>query len=157
MTISKIARRSVFVLLALLAACAAPPPFGVAGGSIPPVPPGAARIFFYRWLEPYETLQPTTAFLNGRAVGVASQGAVFYRDVVPGPTTIAVDSRGVFINQFKTVAIRPGDVVYARIESLDAWGACDQTRTGCWPTFVVAIVQPAKALAEIRDLPLVPG
>ncbi len=112
-------RGPMLVLLLGLAGCApAGPPFASVAATLPPVPAGTARIFFYRWLEPYETLTPTTAFLNGAPVGVTEPGAVLYRDVSGGQYTIAVKSEGVFPDQFKTVTVKPGDTVYVRAASL---------------------------------------
>src|SRR6202041_1953290 len=107
-----------------VAGCVAPGPrFANVAATIPPVPPGAARIFFYRLLEPYETLAYTTAYLNGNPVGTAEPGAVLYRDVAPGQYLISVKSEGLYKDQFKSVVLRPGDVAYAQIESLRNWSA----------------------------------
>ena len=150
--------RLAFVLLLLVGGCAAPePPFASLAATIPPPAPGQARIFFYRWLEPYETLTPTTAYLNDAAVGVTETGAVLYRDVAPGRYLVAVDSEGVYTNQFKTVILRPGDIAYIRVESLRSWSNCRTRTTGCWDTFVVNVINPAVALDEMRDLRLIHG
>jgi hypothetical protein len=150
--------RRILIVLLLLAGCAAPEPsFVQVAPTIPPVPAGAARIYFYRWLEPYETLSLTTAFLNGQPVGVTEPGAVLYRDVAPGEYTIAVQSEGIYGGQFKTVLLRPGETAYARVESLRSWSSCRLRETGCWDTFVVVLVNPALAYAEMRDLRFIRG
>jgi hypothetical protein len=151
------------VLLALGACAPAGPPF--ASVALPPVPNGMARIYFYRWLEPYETVAPTTAYLNGQEVGVTETGSVLYRDVQPGQYLISVFSEGVFPNQFKTVVVRPGEQVYARIESLKSWWPCGSggggiaggSTSGCADTFVVQIMDPAVARYEMRTLRLIAG
>jgi hypothetical protein len=157
-------KRVFFVILLAIAGCApAGPPFASVAATLPPLAPGMARIFFYRWYEPYETLVPTTAFLNGRAVGITESGAVLYRDVAPGQYIVAVQSQGIYPNQFKTVVLRPGDVAYARIESLRSWSACGGGGAGgggggaCWDTFVVNLMDPIAAQAEMRDLRFIPG
>lgn len=154
------------ILLALLgvAGCApAGPPF--ASVAIAPVPPGMARVYLYRWLEPYESVAETTAYFNGQPVGITETGSVLYRDVAPGQYTITVDSWGSYPNQFKTVTMRAGKSAYARIESLKSWAPCGSGEgaaggggsEGCWDTFVVQIVDPAVARDEIRDLRFVSG
>jgi len=158
-------RGLVLLLLFATASCAPPgPPFASVAATIPPLQPGMARIFFYRWLEPYETLSVATAFLNNQPVGLTEPGSVLYRDVVPGQYLISVQSEGRYPNQFKTVVLQPGDVTYARIESLRTWMPCgggggvagggDQ---GCWDTFVVVIMDPAVALSEMGDLWFIRG
>lgn len=155
-----------FLALALLAlaGCApAGPPFASAGATLPPVPQGEARIYFYRWLEPYETVAPSTVMLNGAPVGVSETGAILYRDVAPGQYTISVESRGVYPNQFKTVTLAAGQTTYVRIESFRAWcndsggGLNGGTSGGCYDTFVVQVIDPAVALGEMRDLRLIRG
>jgi hypothetical protein len=151
--------RAVFVLLLLLAGCAAPGPrFGTVAAGIPPVPPGQVRIFLYRWLEPYETVAPTAASLNGVTVGYIEPGAVVYRDVPPGTYTIAVKSEGIYPDQFKSVALRPGEIAFARVESIRSWQTCGFDHAqGCGDTFVVNVVDPAVAHAEMQNLRLTPG
>jgi hypothetical protein len=160
-------RGAFLVLLLGIAGCApAGPPFASVAGTLPPVPAGAARVFLYRWLEPYESLTPTTAFLNGGPIGVTETGAVLYRDVAPGRYTIAVQSEGIFPNQFKTVTLKAGDTVYVRIDSLRNWAPCGSggggesgggASSGCADTFVVQIMDPAVASYEMRDLRLIRG
>ena len=157
--------RGVLLLILLAASSCAPPgpPFASVAGTIPPPPPGTARIFFYRWLEPYETLSPTTAFLNNQPVGVTEPGSVLYRDVAPGQYLISVQSEGQYPNQFKTVVLQPGDVTYVRIESLRSWMPCSGGGwaggggEGCWDTFVVVIIDPAIALSEMASLRFIRG
>ena len=161
-----ILRAALLLLLLGIVGCAPPgPPFASVASTIPPAPNGMARIFFYRWLEPYETLAPTTASLNGKPIAVTETGAVLYRDVAPGQYTISIQSQGVYPNQFKTITLQPGDVAYARIESLRSWSPCGGGSEsgggggdeGCWDTFVVQIMDPAVAQYEMRDLRFIRG
>lgn len=148
-------------LALLLGGCAvAPggPRFAQVAPTLPPVPADAARFFFYRLLEPYETLAWTPVYLNGQEVGVSQPGTVLSRDVAaPGTYTIAVRSEGVYPNQFKTVAVRPGDVVYARIESLRNWYEGGAEREWHYDTFVVEIVDPPTAAREMAGLRFIAG
>jgi hypothetical protein len=157
----------VLVLLAF-GGCEPPgPPFATAAATIPPPAQGMARIFFYRWLEPYETTAPTTVSLNGKPAGLSELGTVLYRDVAPGQYTISVQSDEPYPFQFKTVVLEPGEVAFARIESLQSWSSCgggggggDGTGgsvTGCRTTFVVVMMDPRVAQYEMRDLRFIRG
>jgi hypothetical protein len=160
-------RAAVLPVLLALSACAPPgAPFGTVAGTIPPTATGTARIFFYRWLEPYETTAPAIAYLNGKEVGVTETGAVFYRDVAAGQYTVEIQSDEPFPNQFKTVVLRPGDVAYARIESLKSWSSCGGgggdaggagSVNGCRDTFVVQMMDPRLAQGEMLELRFIKG
>jgi hypothetical protein len=159
------ALKSAFALVLLaLAGCApAAPPFASVARGIAPLPAGETRLYFYRWLEPYETNAPTQVSLNGQPVGVSEDGAVLYRDVAPGQYTITVKSWGVYPNQFKTVVLQPGETTYVRIESLRSWcndsggGDNSGSASGCYDTFVVEIIDPVAARAEMADLRFIRG
>jgi hypothetical protein len=154
----------LFVLIAV-GCTPAGPPFASVAATLSPVPPGSARIYFYRYLEPYETIAETEAYLNGNPVGVTETGTVFYRDVTPGKYTISVRSDGVFPDQSKTVILKPGDVSYARVESIKSWVPCGGggggrsggATEGCEDTFVVVMIDPTIAQADMRDLRYIPG
>jgi hypothetical protein len=151
-------RRIVLLLVLTLTACAAPgPPYASVEGTLRPVPPGAARIFFYRNLEPYETTAQTTLYLNNQPVAESQTGSVLYRNVEPGQYVIRARSYSRFPNDTKTVALRPGQVIYVRIDSLKSWTTCAYADSGCFETFVVNLVDPRAAEYEMRDLRMIPG
>ena len=140
-----------------LAGCAAQGP-AFAADTLPPIPPGQARIFFYRWLEPYEALSMSKVYLNGKPVGVSQVGAVLYRDVAPGQYYISVDSQGTYPDQFKTVTIGAGQTFYVRIESISSFKSpCGYLGNCEVDTFVVSIVDPTTASREMGTLKLIPG
>lgn len=148
-------RRSLILLFILaLAACAqAGPRFAAVVDSLPAIPAGEARIYFYRILEPYEGNIPTTAFLNGMAVGVTQVGAVLYRDVAPGTYEIRVASDATLPNQFKTAGIAAGETLYVRVDSLESKGCLGRGPSACFiTTFAVSLVAPEAALHEMQDL-----
>ncbi len=147
---------ALLVPVVALAGCAAPPPYGMVAATLPPVPAGAARIYVYRQNEPYETHDFATVLLNGVRAGSVGNGALFYRDVAPGPYAVTIIGTEPFPNQFKTVVLRAGETGYARIESLSAWTTCT-TISDCYPTFVVRLVDPATALSEMQRLALSAG
>ena len=155
----RMAIRTFLLLAALtLAGCAQPgPPFASLAASLPPVPAGEARIFFYRWLEPYESTAATAVLLNGNRVAVTETGSVLYRDLAPGQYTISIPNSGRYPYQFKTVVLAPGEVMYARIESRRDWAVCNIYSDACQDTFVVNLVAPSLGLSEMRGLRLIGG
>jgi hypothetical protein len=150
---------ALLVTLSLaLAGCSGGPSgplFPQVASTLPPIGADRARIYFYRDYEPYESLALTDVYLNGATVGVSRGGAVFYRDVAPGTYEISVYSIGVVQNANKHVALKPGDTVYAKVESLHAWfgGGGGGEGGGYDPdTFVVMIVDPAQAQRELATM-----
>jgi len=156
----EIMRRSLALLFILvLAACAETGPrFATVASSLPPIQAGAARIYFYRVLEPYEGDVPTVAFLNGMAVGVTQAGGVLYRDVAPGGYEIKVASDGGFPNQFKSARLEAGETLYVRVESLESWACRGRPPSACNATvFAVSLVPPEIARQEMQDLEFLRG
>jgi len=153
----RIARRLLVVLGLALAGCIAQNPtlpvFAIAERSLPPPAPGMARLFFYRLLEPSEPTLGTTVMLNEKPVGFSRNGTVLYRDVPAGTYFVSVVSRGPYPNQFKTVQVAAGQTWYFRIETLTSW-SCTGKSSCRGDTFVVAIVDPAQARAEMASLGL---
>jgi hypothetical protein len=151
-------RRLALLLALVLTACAPPgPPFASVAATLPPVPPGAARIYFYRLLEPYETLAQSTVYLNDRPVATSEIGAAFYRDVAPGQYVIRVRSFMRYPNDTATVVPAPGQVLFARIDSHKGWTTCGYNESGCFEAFAVVIVDPRLAQDEMHDLRFIPG
>lgn len=152
----RIARRLLVVLALALAGCIAQNPtlpiFATAERTLPPPAPGTARLFFYRLLEPYEHTLGITVLLNEKPAGFAHNGTVLYRDVPAGSYFVSVASYNPYPNQFKTVQVAAGQIWYFRIESFSGWSCL---KSGCrGDTFVVAIIPPAQARAEIAPLGL---
>ncbi|MBU6507199.1 MAG: hypothetical protein KGQ82_06840 [Alphaproteobacteria bacterium] len=156
----RITRRLLLVLALALAGCIAQNPtlpvFATAEHGLLPPAPGMARLFFYRLLEPSEPALGTTVMLNEKPVGFSRNGTVLYRDVPAGSYFVSVVSRGPYPYQFKTVQVAAGQTWYFRIESLASW-SCSGKPTCRGDTFVVAIVDPAQARAEIAPLGLLGG
>lgn len=147
-----------FLVLFALAGCAQPPDFGAAASGLPPVPAGMARMFFYRLREPYESTSFSTVYLNHQPVGNSQDGAVFYRDEPPGQYLVSVFSPGLYPDQFKTVTVTAGEVVYVRIASLQTFGDCSGKGISCdRDTFVVNTIEPKRADREMADLWLIRG
>ena len=98
----------------LLAACAAMPA-PAAAVAAPPVAPQLARVWFYRDLNPNDSLATPYVRIDGAAAGVSQPGAASYRDVAPGRHQISVESYVDDGNQTKIVDLAPGAQVYAKV------------------------------------------
>jgi hypothetical protein len=133
-----------------LCACAGlprEPAFADAG--LPPVPADTARIFFYRFSQPYESLALSPIYLNRREATVSVPGEVSKLDVPPADYEIYVYSRNDYLNPYKHVALQSGDTIYVRVDAIRNWaGDCFAE----WPTFVANIVPPEQARAEMAGL-----
>lgn len=137
-------------LLLMLGACAGPPRGpAFASVALPPVPAGKARIFFYRFYEPYESLALSPIYLNRREAAVSVAGEVSTLDVAPADYEIYVYSRNDFPNAFKHVALRSGDALYVKVDALKNWGGDCFAE---WPTFLATLVPAEQAQAEMAGL-----
>ncbi len=114
------------------------------------VPPGKARVYFYRDAAYYDGLQWTTVSLNGESVGSSGPGTVFYRDIAPGSYRIEARSDKLYPAQVKTVAVAPGSTTYIKLEAQPYWGQSGWLWTG--NTFIVAVIDPAIAHLQISTL-----
>jgi hypothetical protein len=151
----RVLRSAGLAFLLTLAGCLGPqaPFYPQVAATIPPVPPGQGRIYFYRDYEPYESLSRPYLYLNRQVAGISIPGGVFFRDVAPETYEVSVYSLGAFPNQFKTIAVKPGDVFYAKIESLRSWYSGNGVFSPFEPdTFVVAIIDPNQARAELGNM-----
>jgi hypothetical protein len=136
-------------LLVLLGGCALLPT--VSAAQIPPVPPGMARVWFYRTDAPYITRARPYVRMNGAVIGISEDGGAFYRDVAPGQYDVTADSYGVDVNQFPHVVLVPGETMYFQIFGSYSWasggsGRDDWTR----PTFYVR-AEPAEVAGPAID------
>src|SRR5690348_5536432 len=116
----RVLRSAGLVFLLTVAGCLGTqaPLYPQVAATVPPAPPNQGRIYFYRDYEPYESLSRPYLYLNRQVIGISIPGGVFYRDVPPDTYEVSVYSVGAFPNQFKTIAVKPGDVFYAKIQSL---------------------------------------
>jgi len=116
---------------------------------------GMGRIYFYRENKFYDAQIWTAVSLNRRVVGSSAPGSVFYRDVAPGTYLIEARSDELYPDQARTVVVKPGMIVFARIAVVPAYGKSDLQWMG--NTFVVQIVDPAVARLQVRQLELTQG
>src|SRR5882762_3780529 len=89
--------------------------------TVPPVPAGQARVWFYRNGGPYDGVGTPYIRMNEAIVGISEPGGASYRDVPAGPYHITVDSYGKDFNQEKDVQLAAGQELFVKIVSLRAW------------------------------------
>ena len=137
-------------LLLLATGAVAQPPAAPYLNAAPP--PGMARIWFYRDLNPNETVAMVYIRLNGAVAGVSEAGGAFYRDVAPGAYHISVDSYVQDRHNEADVVLAPGIEAYAKVLPLD-----DLVQRGGGAvgggyrrnTFVVWLYPPAQGRAGV--------
>jgi Protein of unknown function (DUF2846) len=107
--------------MALLAAtsCAQVPM--TAAVTVPPVPAGEARVWFYRDEGPYETHAPAIVRINDAVVGELAPRGAFYRDTGPGHYHVAVDTYLADVNSTRDIELRSGQQIYFKIVSSSDW------------------------------------
>ena len=122
--------------------------------AVPP-PPGKGRLYIYRDASTYGSQVWTAVSLNHMKIGDAAPGTVFYRDVAPLDYEIGVQSDRLFPNEFKAVRVAPGSITFVKVQFQPLW---DKNGLGkAAETFVIAIVDPDTARAQMSSLRLVPG
>jgi hypothetical protein len=144
----------VSVLALAAAACTQLPQ--TASVTVPPIPPGEARVWFYRDGGPYDGVGTPYLRMNEAIVGISEPGGASYRDVPAGPYHITVDSYGKDFNQEKDVQLAAGQELFVKIVSLRAWivggggggdggGGSEMARD----TFYVWLIPPEIARADV--------
>ena len=148
---SKSPPRTIAVfILALLSACWGPPREpSFASVALPPLPAEMARIYFYRFYQPYESLARPWIYLNRREALISIPGAVLMLDVAPGAYEIYVYSQGDYPGQFKHVVLRSGDALYVRVDASKSWWSGLRYQRD---TFVATLVAPERAHIETANL-----
>jgi hypothetical protein len=137
-------------LLALATVSCAPLP-PTASVAIPPIPAGAARVWFYRDGGPYDGVGTPYLRMNEAIVGVSEPQGALYRDVAPGQYHVTVDSYGKDFNQSRWVYLFPGQQAYFKIVSLRDWVGCGgAVRNDCQrDTFYVWDMPPEIAQGDV--------
>jgi hypothetical protein len=134
--------------LLVLAGCAAPQQMASAPAG--PIPPGQARIWFYRVFDPSLSQNMANIDLNGvRFATVLPHGPGFYRDVAPGHYHIAPETFGVDTNQARDVDLAAGQEIFAKVLDDPTWisgGDFNELRRD---TFYVWLMPAQLARAEM--------
>src|SRR5271155_2325088 len=138
------------VLLVALAGCAQQAV--TAAVTIPPIPAGEARIWFYRDNEPYARKGLPAIAAHGGYVGAAELGSAFYRDVPPGHYRVTVQTVGIDTNQTANFELAPAQEAYVKIVSLPSWDTGGDK--GQWekPTFYAWLIPNQVAQAAVAHL-----
>ncbi len=154
---------AIVLLVAFLGWVPSPRPgFAATPGPAAGPPPGYARIWIYRFYEPFISLATPYIRFNGRIVGVSEPGSVIYRDVSAGTYHVTVDSEGMDVNQFANVAVVPGQQVYIQVQVSKSWycgggGGSNGGNGWCRPTFYTRLQLPQLAAAQIQAMPYYGG
>lgn len=140
----------------------APPSPAAAATETGGPPPGYARIWLYRYYEPYESLARPYVRFNGQIVGISEPGGAFYRDVAPGDYYVTVNSLGRDVNQFTHVGVAAGQQIYVQVQVSRYWdcggGGGNHGGNGwCRPTFYARLQLPQVAEGAIAHLPFTGG
>jgi hypothetical protein len=78
-------------------------------------PPQTTRVWFYRDLDPYESLAEPYLRIDGAVIGTSVPGGAFYRDLPVGRHRVSVDS---YINdKYQTIDVdaAPGRELYVKV------------------------------------------
>jgi hypothetical protein len=143
-------RRGMVLGLALLGIGLTVP----ANAAAPPIPPGQARIWFYRIWEPSISLNVANVALNGTPAGsVLPYGTGLYRDVAPGHYHISVASYDGDPGRSKDVDLAPGQEVFAKIVAETFSGSDGSHSSFKRDNFYVWLVSPDLARKEIASAP----
>jgi hypothetical protein len=85
------------------------------GGSLPPIPPGEARVWFDRDAGPYDSQEQPYIEMNGAIVGVSQPRGSFFIDVKPGFYHVTVQQYLNSPEEAANINLVPGQQVYLRI------------------------------------------
>ena len=151
----RLRQSSALLLLLIMAACTQPPL--TASVAMPPIPAGDARVWFYRPVDAYDSLNTPYIRMNDAIVGISLPNGASYRDVPAGQYHISVDS---YLNsppQDQNVTLAPGQEVYAKVVSQRSWiqggggGGSGEGAGGDYSrdTFYVWLIPPEVARADV--------
>jgi len=144
------------ILLLIMAACSQLPT--TASVTIPPIPAGEARVWFYRPIDAYDSLNTPYIRMNDAIVAISQPAGASYRDVPAGQYHIAVDSYLNSPQQDQNVALVPAQEIFIKVVSLREWvtggggGSGDAGGGGSSynkDTFYVWQIPPEVARAEV--------
>jgi hypothetical protein len=133
-----------------MAACAQPA--STAATAISPIPPGEARLWFYRDYEPYAGKGTPAVATNGVNAGIAELGGAFYRDLPPGAYHVTVETYGTDINQSTNVDLAAGQEAYVKIVSLPSLASDGDIHSFERPTFYAWRIPSDVARAQVARL-----
>ena len=148
-------RFAAAALLGLLAIHFAAGEASAQAGAVPPIPPGQARLWFYRVFFPGDTYSMPAIGINGTLVGYGIAGTSFYRDVPAGSYLVTVESDNLDLAPWEQIAVAPGQEVYVQIASMPHW---DENRgPSRRATYDVMLMPPRMAFLQMPATRLTGG
>ncbi len=139
------------ILLSVLFLPATP---AAAQSAVAPLPPGWARIWFYRDYDIYVNRNYATVMINGVVAGsVQPYGGIIYRDVMPGHYHLEAESFGSDVNQTADVDLAPGQEAYVKILNLPSWASDGDLSAFQRDTYYLRVMPAPVALAEMARRP----
>ena len=135
--------------------CAVQPTANNPLSSVPPLPPGMARIWILRQTniayENFSAADPAV-FINNVDLGHIVRGTVFYHDAPPGTYRLRVQPYGTPAHLSDTVQLGPGVTAFLQVQAIPNWEA-GSTAGGA--SFDVLTMVPQDAEAAIPTLTFV--
>jgi hypothetical protein len=145
------AKHAAGVLGLLLVAGCTPMQQHTASVTPGPLPPGQARIWFYRVWDPSLSRNVANVDLNGtRAISVQPGDGPAFVDVAPGSYHIAPESFGVDTNQTRDVNLAAGQTIYVKILDDPTFMSSGDKTQFQRDTFYTWVVPANVARAEIN-------
>jgi hypothetical protein len=132
--------------------CAVQPTGNNPLSSVPPVPPGMARVWILRQTniayENFSAADPAV-FINNVDLGHIVRGTVFYHDVSPGTYRFRVQPYGTPTHLVDTVQLGPGVTAFLQVQAIPNWEAGSPVGGA---SFQVLTMAPQDAEAAIPTL-----
>ena len=153
--------RGLLVLACILALadCASQSKVTTAEAQIPPIPPGAARVWFFRgWDAPsgqkFVYAASPTVYANGAPVGNLPVGSDFFRDFPPGTYHFTVEPYGLPTPQATDLHLAAGTQSYLQAQWVASWqfGYPEVDFSFAPNTFAIMSASPQVAQAYLPTL-----
>jgi hypothetical protein len=129
--------------------------------SVPPIPQGEARVWFYRDAGVYDSQQQPYILMNGAIIGVSQPSGSFYLDVRPGFYRVAVQQYLSNPEEDANINLVPEQQVYLKIVSLTDCISGGGTRQSSnrfeRPCFYVWNIPAQVAQADVAHTPFYGG
>ena len=128
-------------------------------GSLPPIPPGEARVWFYRDAGIYDSQEQPYILMNGTIIGVSQPRGSFYFDVKSGFYHVTVQQYLNAPEEAANINLTAGEQVYLKIVSLIDCIQGGERRASEFsrPCFYVWNMPPQVAQADVARTPFYGG